>query len=259
MVMILPLCSSCVTRRAADLLTVPRRAVVRTPRSGVGYAGAWADRPLRFVVDPALLSPRTDPPSTILRASGRPLPSGRGPRRCLLLIGRLPLMHAGDECFQWLARRGRRRVALDLHIARVGCRGLGGQVREPGRRWSRRRGDHQRWRGRRSGHGLRDEEVDVSHGLRLHAALPPRYAFGFFACRWGWVDQPYIESVLAEFRSGAFPIDSFISDFEWCDPPLLFLLPARTNRILVWNCPSLSAGTRPLPTTPCPTAAAPPS
>jgi len=65
----------------SDGSAVPRRAVVRTPRIGVGYAGAWADRPLRFVVDPALLSPRTDPPSTILRASGRPLPSGRGPRR----------------------------------------------------------------------------------------------------------------------------------------------------------------------------------
>lgn len=29
---------------------VPRRLVVRTPRIGVGYAGAWADAPLRFVV-----------------------------------------------------------------------------------------------------------------------------------------------------------------------------------------------------------------
>jgi DNA-3-methyladenine glycosylase len=34
---------------------VPRRLIARTPRIGVGYAGAWAARPLRFVVDPAKL------------------------------------------------------------------------------------------------------------------------------------------------------------------------------------------------------------
>jgi DNA-3-methyladenine glycosylase len=31
---------------------VPARFVERTPRIGLGYAGAWADKPLRFVVDP---------------------------------------------------------------------------------------------------------------------------------------------------------------------------------------------------------------
>ncbi|MFM8735689.1 MAG: DNA-3-methyladenine glycosylase [Pirellulales bacterium] len=31
---------------------VPPRLVDRTPRIGVGYAGAWAEKPLRFVVDP---------------------------------------------------------------------------------------------------------------------------------------------------------------------------------------------------------------
>lgn len=31
---------------------VPRRLVRRTPRIGVGYAGDWAEKPLRFVVDP---------------------------------------------------------------------------------------------------------------------------------------------------------------------------------------------------------------
>lgn len=30
---------------------VPRRLIERTPRIGVGYAGEWADAPLRFVVD----------------------------------------------------------------------------------------------------------------------------------------------------------------------------------------------------------------
>jgi len=34
---------------------VPPRLVARTPRIGVGYAGAWAEKPLRFVVDPETL------------------------------------------------------------------------------------------------------------------------------------------------------------------------------------------------------------
>jgi DNA-3-methyladenine glycosylase len=34
---------------------VPRRLVRRTPRIGVGYAGEWAEKPLRYVVDPAEL------------------------------------------------------------------------------------------------------------------------------------------------------------------------------------------------------------
>jgi len=36
-------------------IEVPRRVVARTPRIGVGYAGDWAEKPLRFVVDPAEL------------------------------------------------------------------------------------------------------------------------------------------------------------------------------------------------------------
>ena len=36
-----------------DGIGVPRRLIERTPRIGVGYAGDWADKPLRFVVDPA--------------------------------------------------------------------------------------------------------------------------------------------------------------------------------------------------------------
>lgn len=31
---------------------VPRRLIERTPRIGVGYAGEWAEKPLRFLVDP---------------------------------------------------------------------------------------------------------------------------------------------------------------------------------------------------------------
>ena len=33
-------------------IVVPRQLVARTPRIGVGYAGVWAEKPLRFVVDP---------------------------------------------------------------------------------------------------------------------------------------------------------------------------------------------------------------
>jgi DNA-3-methyladenine glycosylase len=34
-------------------IRVPPRLVRRTPRIGVAYAGTWAEKPLRFVVDPA--------------------------------------------------------------------------------------------------------------------------------------------------------------------------------------------------------------
>jgi DNA-3-methyladenine glycosylase len=37
-------------------LPVPPRLIRRTPRIGVGYAGAWAEKPLRFLVDPAKVS-----------------------------------------------------------------------------------------------------------------------------------------------------------------------------------------------------------
>jgi DNA-3-methyladenine glycosylase len=36
----------------ASGLPVPRRLIRRTPRIGVGYAGEWAEKPFRFVVDP---------------------------------------------------------------------------------------------------------------------------------------------------------------------------------------------------------------
>ncbi len=35
---------------------VPPGLVARTPRIGVGYAGVWAEKPLRFVVDPETLT-----------------------------------------------------------------------------------------------------------------------------------------------------------------------------------------------------------
>jgi DNA-3-methyladenine glycosylase len=40
----------------ASEIAVPRRRIERTPRIGVGYAGEWAEKPLRFVVDPARIA-----------------------------------------------------------------------------------------------------------------------------------------------------------------------------------------------------------
>ena len=34
--------------------------------------------------------------------------------------------------------------------------------------------------------------------------VPPRYAFGFIASRWGWQGRSYIESVLHSFRGGQY-------------------------------------------------------
>ena len=43
----------------AAFVPVPRRLIERTPRIGVGYAGDWADAPLRFVVDAEKLTTLT--------------------------------------------------------------------------------------------------------------------------------------------------------------------------------------------------------
>jgi len=40
----------------ASGIALPRRLIERTPRIGVGYAGEWAEKPLRFVVDPESLA-----------------------------------------------------------------------------------------------------------------------------------------------------------------------------------------------------------
>jgi DNA-3-methyladenine glycosylase len=36
-------------------IDIPWRWIARTPRIGVGYAGDWAEKPLRYVVDPQRL------------------------------------------------------------------------------------------------------------------------------------------------------------------------------------------------------------
>lgn len=59
-------------------VAVPRRLVVRTPRIGVAYAGAWAEKPLRFVVDPARLPvPDAVPHRMVPRQGPSPRPTGR--------------------------------------------------------------------------------------------------------------------------------------------------------------------------------------
>lgn len=53
------------------------------------------------------------------------------------------------------------------------------------------------------------------YALTGRPALPPRHILGFMACRWGWKDQRYLEETLEQFRTGGFPLDSVILDFEW--------------------------------------------
>jgi len=48
--------------------------------------------------------------------------------------------------------------------------------------------------------------VAEQSALQGRAAVPPRYAMGFAASRWGWTNQSYIEGVLQRFRDGSFPV-----------------------------------------------------
>lgn len=63
--------------------------------------------------------------------------------------------------------------------------------------------------------------ASLSAGTKAYYSLigaprvPPRYAFGFLASRWGWKDPTYVEEVLTKFRGGSYPIDAIIFDFEW--------------------------------------------
>jgi alpha-glucosidase len=60
-----------------------------------------------------------------------------------------------------------------------------------------------------------DEGTSRYYELIGKPPVPPRYAFGFIASRWGWTDETYLESVLHDFRTGDYPIDAFITDFGW--------------------------------------------
>ena len=55
---------------------LPARWIERTPRIGVEYAGEWAAKPLRFVVDPDRL-PRMERPGNLESGRPRPIPTGR--------------------------------------------------------------------------------------------------------------------------------------------------------------------------------------
>jgi alpha-glucosidase len=63
--------------------------------------------------------------------------------------------------------------------------------------------------------------ADLSAGTAAYYSLvgrprmPPLWTFGFMASRWGWVDEAYVEDTLGHFRSGSYPADAFIADFEW--------------------------------------------
>lgn len=59
-----------------------------------------------------------------------------------------------------------------------------------------------------------DEGTAALFELTGTPPVPPRYALGFFACRWGWDHEDYIWSILDQFRGGSYPIDSIISDFR---------------------------------------------
>ena len=56
--------------------------------------------------------------------------------------------------------------------------------------------------------------VAAQSALEGRAPVPPLWAFGFMASRWGWSSQAYMEGVLREFREGSFPLDVIIADFE---------------------------------------------
>jgi alpha-glucosidase len=45
--------------------------------------------------------------------------------------------------------------------------------------------------------------------------VPPLWAFGFLACRWGWQNRSTIDQTLQTFRDRGFPLDAFISDYGW--------------------------------------------
>ena len=57
---------------------VPGSRILRTPRIGIGYAGEWVEKPLRFVLNDRATAPVNAAWQT--RACSRP-PAGRGSRR----------------------------------------------------------------------------------------------------------------------------------------------------------------------------------
>ena len=101
--MILPLCSSCVTRRAADLLTVPRRAV-----DTGHFEKETATSPRRFEVvakDEAVISAlELDPSPGVAKRGTAYLFHGFGNHKEPMLPVAKRLADAGFRCIAWDSR-----------------------------------------------------------------------------------------------------------------------------------------------------------
>lgn len=69
------------------------------------------------------------------------------------------------------------------------------------------------------------EGTQAYYALTGAPQVPPRYAFGFMASRWGWKNKEYIEETVAKFRNGGFPLDAIICDFEWFTNESDYLFP----------------------------------
>jgi len=61
----------------------------------------------------------------------------------------------------------------------------------------------------------RSAMFQVLRGLSGATDVPPLYAFGFLATYWGWTQQAEVESNISEFRTGKYPIDAIIMDYDW--------------------------------------------
>jgi hypothetical protein len=60
-----------------------------------------------------------------------------------------------------------------------------------------------------------DDAAAALYDLTGYPNMPPLYAFGFMACYWGWLNADDVTSNMTAFRTGKFPIDSFIMDYDW--------------------------------------------
>jgi hypothetical protein len=63
--------------------------------------------------------------------------------------------------------------------------------------------------------GSRRDALRLFWGLTGAPQLPPVWALGFMASRWGWRSRDEVSQVLDEFDLRQLPIDAFIMDFEW--------------------------------------------
>ena len=54
----------------------------------------------------------------------------------------------------------------------------------------------------------------VFYELTGAPAVPPRHGVAFMATYWGYKTMEEVESYMVQFRDGAFPIDSFIMDYD---------------------------------------------